>query len=627
MSDEEMRAKIKEKMKDPELAAMMDGKELDSMSTEELAAMLEKMSKPSGDAEAEKTLVAFGGNVKAVGDGRVQGYLVRYSTPSDPDLEMDFFKAETDFGNAHESAIWFNHRVPINYRGKSYQVKQRIGSGKLIKDDVGIFIEAVLDLRDEYEAAIYELAQAGKLGWSSGTAGHLVERELQGKAAWIKSWPLGLDASLTPTPAEPRNRAVSLKSLMNVPTTKVEETAASREDKVVVTEKTIETFEANNKETKMADENKEAVEKVTAPAPVQAVEIDYDRIISGVAKAIDAPGQAKSAPVVIKAENLGDPDPFKALARWAMGGSAKGLGALGGKATGENSIYFSGTKAALQEGTASEGGDIVPNDFYPQIVAKRDQLSIARQAGARVIQTSRDIVDIPYEDSSMSNFTVVAEEGAVSEAEPTFGVVQVQVYNFRRLIKISEELLEDEEANLDAFLVDSIGRAQALAENNYTLAGTGSSQPSGVFTGGSVGYTFADTNSITVAEIPALYFTLGSGYMDGAVWVTAPATLGFLQGLTGSDFQLVNTPVSDLTQMSLWNRPVFMSDSAPAMTTGLKSIIVGNWNYYGLVERKGMTISRNPYLYQANGQVGLFASYRMGGAVLQSEAFKWGIQA
>jgi HK97 family phage major capsid protein len=52
----------------------------------------------------------------------------------------------------------------------------------------------------------------------------------------------------------------------------------------------------------------------------------------------------------------------------------------------------------------------------------------------------------------------------------------------------------------------------------------------------------------------------------------------------------------------------------------------GNWNFYALAERRGLTISRNPYLYQANGQIGIFCSVRFGGAVLQSEAFKWGIQ-
>ena len=36
------------------------------------------------------TLLAFGGEIKALGDGRVAGYLVRYTSAETPDLTGDF---------------------------------------------------------------------------------------------------------------------------------------------------------------------------------------------------------------------------------------------------------------------------------------------------------------------------------------------------------------------------------------------------------------------------------------------------------------------------------------------------------------------------------------------------------
>ncbi|MBI3947118.1 MAG: hypothetical protein HY321_14430 [Armatimonadetes bacterium] len=82
-------------------------------------------------------------------------------------------------------------------------------------DEVGVWMEAQPKLRDEYEQAIWEMVKAGKLDLSSGTAAHLVERKKVGEAHEITRWPLGLDASLTPTPAEPRTSAVSVKSLLD----------------------------------------------------------------------------------------------------------------------------------------------------------------------------------------------------------------------------------------------------------------------------------------------------------------------------------------------------------------------------------------------------------------------------
>jgi hypothetical protein len=47
-------------------------------------------------------------------------------------------------------------------------------------------LDAQLEMRDEYDEQIYKLAEAGKLGWSTGAAGHLVERVSIGKSWEIK---------------------------------------------------------------------------------------------------------------------------------------------------------------------------------------------------------------------------------------------------------------------------------------------------------------------------------------------------------------------------------------------------------------------------------------------------------
>ena len=157
-----------------------------------------------------ETLVFYGGEVKALGDGKIAGYLVRYGSPKDVDLEGDYFSKETDLG------IEDGSRLPLYYQhGMDGTLKARkIGKGTVKFDDVGAWMEAQLEMRDEYEKALYDLADAGKLGFSSGAAGHLVSREQLGKSWHIKSWPIG-EASLTPTPAEPRNSAMSIKSLLD----------------------------------------------------------------------------------------------------------------------------------------------------------------------------------------------------------------------------------------------------------------------------------------------------------------------------------------------------------------------------------------------------------------------------
>jgi hypothetical protein len=67
-------------------------------------------------------------------------------------------------------------------------------------------------MADAYQQAVFGLVKAGKLGWSSGAVGHLVKKSSDGQ---ITRWPIG-EASITPCPCEPLNRAIAVDSLQTV---------------------------------------------------------------------------------------------------------------------------------------------------------------------------------------------------------------------------------------------------------------------------------------------------------------------------------------------------------------------------------------------------------------------------
>lgn len=162
----------------------------------------------------DDVLISFGEAVKALPNGKVGGYLVRFSSAADPDISAarDFFTKSTDFDLARNDkvTVYYDHGLDSTLK------KRKLGTGEMKMDEVGVWVEAQLNLRDEYEQQIFQMAQNGKLGWSSGTAMHLVTRKAVDGANEILTWPLGLDASLTPTPAEPRNNAVGIKKIMKL---------------------------------------------------------------------------------------------------------------------------------------------------------------------------------------------------------------------------------------------------------------------------------------------------------------------------------------------------------------------------------------------------------------------------
>lgn len=140
-----------------------------------------------------------GGAIKAIGSGRVEGYLVRYGGTGDLSQYRDIFQKApgTDYGRRRTSDAYVHHRI-LPGLGE----RMLTSEAQLEPDEVGIFCKLLLDMGDQYEAALYKLTQQGKLGWSSGTAPHLVKRQRNADGSHtVKRWILGLDASLTPTPA------------------------------------------------------------------------------------------------------------------------------------------------------------------------------------------------------------------------------------------------------------------------------------------------------------------------------------------------------------------------------------------------------------------------------------------
>lgn len=159
----------------------------------------------------------YGGTLKSMDDkGTFGGMLVQFGSIKEHDLERDFFDSNTNFwldGRKGVTAVLYDHGQDETL-GKKRIDKE---GGQLVVKDAGVWLETQLQRRNEYEDAIHQLAKDGKLGLSSGTASHLVKRNKvgsnkRGKAVThIKQWPLGLDGSLTPEPAEPRTKVEHLQ--------------------------------------------------------------------------------------------------------------------------------------------------------------------------------------------------------------------------------------------------------------------------------------------------------------------------------------------------------------------------------------------------------------------------------
>lgn len=280
---------------------------------------------------------------------------------------------------------------------------------------------------------------------------------------------------------------------------------------------------------------------------------------------------------------------------------------------------------ALQVGTNSEGGFIVPTEFDTMLVEALQDINELRQY-VTVIPVGSDR-NIPIENT-LGSASWTAEEAAYAESDAAFGQVVLTPHKLTTIIKVSEELLADSFFNVEQYLARNFGNRFGLAEEAAFINGTGSGQPTGLTDGSSLGKTAASATAITSDELIDLYHSLARPYRRNATWIANDSTVKIIRKLKGSDGQYMWQPGMQAGQPdTILGRPFIASSAAEAATTGQKSVLFGDLSYYTVADRQGTVVQRLNELYAANGQVGFRANKRLDAALTNSAAVKHLIQA
>ena len=279
---------------------------------------------------------------------------------------------------------------------------------------------------------------------------------------------------------------------------------------------------------------------------------------------------------------------------------------------------------ALETGTDSEGGYLVPDTFEATLVQGLNDATVIR-AQAHVITTSGGLHKIPVV-ASHGSAAWIDEEGAYTESDEAFGQVQLDAHKVGTIIKVSEELLNDAAFNLESYIASEFARRIGDKEEEAFLIGNGSSKPTGMLnaTGGAeVGVTAASATAITADELIDLYFSLKAPYRKNAVWILNDTTIKLIRKLKDKNDQYLWQPaLREGDVPTILGRPYYTSAYMPEAAAGNKSVIFGDLSYYWIGDRQGITFKRLNELYAGNGQVGFLASKRLDGKTVLPEAIK-----
>lgn len=279
---------------------------------------------------------------------------------------------------------------------------------------------------------------------------------------------------------------------------------------------------------------------------------------------------------------------------------------------------------ALQIGTDSEGGYLVPDEFERTLVQALEEENIFRQF-AKVIQTSSGDRKIPVV-ATKGTASWIDEEGAFVESDDAFSQVSIGAYKLGTLIKVSEELMNDSIFDLESYISAEFARRIGAKEEEAFFTGDGSGKPLGILAasgGAETGVTAASATAITADELMDLFYSLKAPYRKNAVWVLNDSTIKAIRKLKDNSGQYLWQPsLVAGTPDTILGRPVKTSAFMPAIGASQKTIAFGDFQYYWIADRQGRSFRRLNELYAANGQVGFLGTQRVDGKLILPEAIK-----
>ncbi len=279
---------------------------------------------------------------------------------------------------------------------------------------------------------------------------------------------------------------------------------------------------------------------------------------------------------------------------------------------------------ALQIGSDTEGGYLVPDEFERTLIQALEEENVFRKL-AKIITTSSGDKKIPVVVTK-GTASWIDEEGAIPESDDSFGQVSIGAYKLATMIKVSDELLNDNVFNLESYIAKEFARRIGTKEEEAFFIGDGTGKPTGIFnaTGGAeVGVTAASATAITLDEVMDLFFTLKSPYRKNSTFVMNDATVKAIRKLKDGNGNYIWQPsITAGTPDTILTRPVVTSSFVPTIASGAKSIAFGDFGYYWVADRQGRAFKRLNELYAVTGQVGFVATQRVDGKLILPEAIK-----
>ena len=301
-----------------------------------------------------------------------------------------------------------------------------------------------------------------------------------------------------------------------------------------------------------------------------------------------------------------------------------------------------GDNTEMRALSTTSSGAAIPTDLERRIVQKLQQANVIR--GMCTVSTIDSKRTISVENT-LPTTALVGEAVAITPADPSFGTaISVVPYKYVTATTMSQEFIEDAIGTGGigsglAYVADKMGLSIGLKQEDAFTLGTGSSQPQGIASD-AVGALLATASQVTDLSTAAVTTVTGDNLID-TVHLVAPqyrASPRFSWLISDTLLKTVRKIKVNTTDYvwkvglndglvggapgTIYGVPYRVNQYVKTATTnGNVFAVVGDFNYFEIFDRTGMTSMMDPYSGASTNSTTLYMYTRTDSHMMLANAF------
>jgi HK97 family phage major capsid protein len=289
-----------------------------------------------------------------------------------------------------------------------------------------------------------------------------------------------------------------------------------------------------------------------------------------------------------------------------------------------------------QSTSTTAGGYTIPTGFMAELIKSMAMWGPMLDPGItrELVTAGGNTIYIPTVNDTANQGVRLAENtAATSEGDVVFGQKQLDAYKYSSgPILVSSELLQDSAFNMGSVLNELMGERIARKVNADLTTGDGSGDPNGIVTASTLGKTAAGAAAITADELIDLYHSVDPAYRGApnVRFMFKDSTLQMIRKLKDAENRYLIDGLRDgsgVINIAGLSVPYTINQAMPAATTGLKSVLFGDFNKFIVRRVREFVVRRSDELYLESDQSVFVGFARYDSDLLDTAAVKHLIQA